>query len=230
MEQREATAWGVLAAAPRLGTLDALQQATAVLQREAPKNSTAAQYRSRVIELTQILNESVGAEVIGNQDTSLNLKTIDTPISNAQWLQARCAAIASLQTETQRLSAIDALVNSTSPGPHGFCKHRICFSARHCSTGDVSCLLRSCSQALTCLPATVCMDVSDDRLGSTDPSQAPHLNLGQGIASDPSAYFRPAIAVRPHVVLVTPCLTQLDKAARANCSSHTRMYLDYCYS
>lgn len=121
VEQREATAWSVLAAAPYIGTLDAIKQATATLQREAPKNSTAAQYRRRVIKLTQILNESVGAEVIGNQDTSLNLKTMDTPISNAQWLQARCAEIGLLRTEAQRLAAIDALVNSTNPGPRGFC-------------------------------------------------------------------------------------------------------------
>lgn len=123
VEQREASAWNVLAAAPHLGTHAALQRAAAALQRNAPENSTATQYRSRVIQLTQILNESIGAEVVGNQDTSLNLNTMDTPISNVQWLQARCAAIGSLPTEAQRLSAIDALVNSTSPGPHGFCTY-----------------------------------------------------------------------------------------------------------
>ena len=113
----------MLAAAPHLGTRVALQRATAALQRHAPENSTTTHYRSKVIQLTQILNESIGAEVVGNQDTSLNLNTMDTPISNVQWLQARCAAIASLPTEAQRLSAIDALVNITRPGPHGFCTY-----------------------------------------------------------------------------------------------------------
>jgi hypothetical protein len=141
VEQREAAAWSLLAAAPRLGTRHALQQAIATLQREAPKNVIASQYRSRVIELTRILNQSIGAEVIGNQDTSLNLETMDTPISNAQWLQARCAAIGTLQTEAQRLSAIDALVNSNSPGPRGFCTDMNCAFVLRRSSVDASSLL-----------------------------------------------------------------------------------------
>lgn len=139
-------AWSVLAAAPYLGSRDALKQATTTLHREAPKNSNATRYRRRVIELTQILNESVGAEVIGNQDTSLNLKTMDTPISNVQFLQARCAAIGSLQTEAQRLSAIDALVNSTSPGPRGFCTAQNTL-LRGTARVDASCL---CAPAHRC--------------------------------------------------------------------------------
>lgn len=68
----------------------------------------------------------------------------------------------------------------------------------------------------------VCMDVLDDDLGSPDPSRAPHLNRGQGVASDPSAYFRPAIAVRPDVASLPLCLLHHSEAS-AKFATDTRI-------
>jgi hypothetical protein len=49
-----------------------------------------------------------------------NLDLIDRPITNADWLRQRFAAIRLLESEAARRNAIDEIVNWTNPGPGGF--------------------------------------------------------------------------------------------------------------
>ena len=49
-----------------------------------------------------------------------NLDAIDLGLNNRVWLRERFAEIRALNTETDRLAKIDAIVNWTNPGPGGF--------------------------------------------------------------------------------------------------------------
>ena len=62
------------------------------------------------------LNLQVGGEVLGNQDTDLNTKTMDTPISDAQFLLRAIATISALPTTAAQLAAIHGLLHRTDPG------------------------------------------------------------------------------------------------------------------
>jgi hypothetical protein len=48
------------------------------------------------------------------------LDTAETPLNNAAWLRARFAQIRAIQSEADRLAAIDRTVRWTDPGPDGF--------------------------------------------------------------------------------------------------------------
>ncbi len=49
-----------------------------------------------------------------------NLDLIDRPITNADWLLKRFAAIRALESDAARRTAIDEILNWTNPGPGGF--------------------------------------------------------------------------------------------------------------
>ncbi len=49
-----------------------------------------------------------------------NLDLIDRPITNADWLLKRFAAIRALDTDAARRTAIDEILNWSNPGPGGF--------------------------------------------------------------------------------------------------------------
>ncbi len=68
-----------------------------------------------MVELAAALNASVGAEVLANQDTSLNLATIDEPLGDREWLLAEIIAAIEADPQRQR-DAIGALVNYSDPG------------------------------------------------------------------------------------------------------------------
>jgi len=59
-----------------------------------------------VLALTTLLDSSVGGEVLGNQDTDLNTRTMDTPISDARFLLRTIAAIAALPTVPAQHAAL----------------------------------------------------------------------------------------------------------------------------
>ena len=48
------------------------------------------------------------------------LDTLDYPLNNRRWLKDRFNAIRNLAHESERLKAIDEIVNWTNPGPGGF--------------------------------------------------------------------------------------------------------------
>ncbi len=73
-------------------------------------------YRQRVFDLAAALNASVGAEVLANQDASLNLATIDEALSDKAWLLAQVAAIEAETSPQRQRDAVGALVNYSNPG------------------------------------------------------------------------------------------------------------------
>ena len=119
VEVCEAAAWAALTAAPQTGSRLAIARASAALQQNNT-NATTASYRAEVIKLVDALDASIGAAVISNQDSTLGVGTMDTPLSDAAFLLASIREISTLSGEVARLSAIEALVNETDPGPGGY--------------------------------------------------------------------------------------------------------------
>ena len=120
VELNEQDAWRALAQAPAVGSLPALAAARAALARRDPNASLAAHLRVHVFRLAAALNASIGLEVLGNQDVTGNLKTIDTPLSDAAFIKDAVRTITAMASETARLAGIAKLVNHSDPGPGGF--------------------------------------------------------------------------------------------------------------
>jgi hypothetical protein len=49
-----------------------------------------------------------------------NLDTIDFPLNERIWLEQQFESIGHMETEQERLAAIDAILNRTNPGPGGY--------------------------------------------------------------------------------------------------------------
>ena len=86
----------------------------------------AAEWRQRVYTLAEALFQSIrqqlsvaryGAIAVGRGAT---LDSLETPLNNSGWLQARFAEAAALTKEDERLAAIDRIVQWTDPGPGGY--------------------------------------------------------------------------------------------------------------
>ena len=119
VEVCEAAALAALAASPHTGSKLAIEKATAALTQNNT-NATTAGLRAEVIKLVSALNSSIGLSEVSNQDSTLGVGTMDTPLSDAAFLLARLQEISQIASEAARLSAITALVNHTDPGPGGF--------------------------------------------------------------------------------------------------------------
>jgi hypothetical protein len=122
---RERRATEQLAAARTSATLPALAAAEAALAVD-PLARAGASLRARVFELAEALFQSVHMQLSVPRYAAIdpgrgaNLDLIDRPITNADWLRARFAAIRSLESETARRTAIEEILNWTNPGPGGF--------------------------------------------------------------------------------------------------------------
>ena len=115
VEQCQADAYTLLGTAASVGADAALLKASTVLRNNSV-NSTAQLWKTKVEQLFVAINISIGTEVLGNQDSSLNLATIETPISEAPFLLSTFGPIAKLPTEQAKLGAIASLLNWTDPG------------------------------------------------------------------------------------------------------------------
>lgn len=121
VEECEAAAWAALAASPQTGSKIAISRATAELTKNNT-NATIAGFRAEAVKLAAALGVSAPAS-ISNQDATLGIATMDTPLSEAAFLLGRLHEISQISgptSEAARLSAIEALVNHTDPGPGGF--------------------------------------------------------------------------------------------------------------
>jgi hypothetical protein len=149
------------------------------------RRAEAAYYRATTASLAAALNESVGGEVVGNQDTSLNMAYVDAPISDAAWLVAEVGALlagasnassGNASTEAERQAAIRAtFTHWGDPGPGGF----------YDDLGGDACNF----------------NVANRYAGgygygnsSAAASAAPRLVKGQGAEEDPGFYFTPLLA------------------------------------
>ena len=142
----------------------AIDEAMNILQQQ-DGNATHKTWRLACNELTILLNNTVGAEVIGNQDTSINMDTIDSPISDIQYLETMLANISSLSSTTAQLQAIQDILHWTDPGEGGFYDY---------------------------LGGDACYNYYTDSEQALSPS--PRLDRGEGAMEDPSFYYSPSIA------------------------------------
>lgn len=121
----EAQAYDKLKQARRGGSLAALDDAQAVLDR-AVTAPVARDLRARVFELAEALFQSVRMQLSVERYQAIdigrgaNLDLIDIPLNDRVWLERQFDAIRQLKDETDRRKQIDALVHWTDPGPGGF--------------------------------------------------------------------------------------------------------------
>ena len=111
--------------ASKTGALTAMKEAEDTLDR-AMTHRVAAGLRSRVFEMAEALFQSIRMQLsvprykaIG-VDRGANLDNIDFPLNNRPWLKERFAEIRRLESEAERLRAIQQIVDWTNPGPGGF--------------------------------------------------------------------------------------------------------------
>lgn len=117
----------VLAAAPRLGSLAAMQQATAVLatgtvEHELSTNPTLRNWHSTIEMLAGQLFKNIGIQLsVKKYGASgimrgASLDTLDVGLNNRVWLLHQFAHIRTLPTESARLTALQAIVDWKHPG------------------------------------------------------------------------------------------------------------------
>lgn len=121
----EAQAMEQLRAAPASGTSNALAAAEKTLDR-ATTERVKEDWRLRIHELAAALFQSISMQLSVEKykaiavDRGASLDTLDFPLNNRLWLRERFAKIRKLTSETDRLKAIEEIVEWTNPGPGGF--------------------------------------------------------------------------------------------------------------
>lgn len=121
----ESEALGVLRQAERLGSLHAMEQAGAILDR-ANTQPVSTDRRARVLELAEALFQSIHMQLSVEKYQAIavwrgaNLDSIDVPLNDRAWLEGQFATIRKLPREDDRLHALDAILSRTDPGPGGF--------------------------------------------------------------------------------------------------------------
>lgn len=119
---QEDRAMALLRRAKASGSLAAIAAAEEAL-RPAP---VAADLRARVFELAEALFQSIRMQLSVERYQAIavgrgaNLDLIDHPLNNGPWIHAKFAEIRTLNSEEERLKAIEAILNWTNPGPGGF--------------------------------------------------------------------------------------------------------------
>jgi hypothetical protein len=124
-EAAEAAARATLGEAKRLGSVKALAEAEAILDRVATERP-APELRARAFGLAEALFQSIRAQLSVKRyhaiaiERGANLDGIDAPLTDVGWLRRQIDAIRKLPDEKDRLARIDALLTRTDPGPGGF--------------------------------------------------------------------------------------------------------------
>ena len=122
---RERRALELLANARTGNPLSAITAAESALTVD-PAARAGAPLRARIFELGEALFQSIHMQLSVPRYAAIdagrgaNLDLIDRPITNADWLLKRFAAIRTLETDAARRTAIDEILNWTNPGPGGF--------------------------------------------------------------------------------------------------------------
>jgi hypothetical protein len=111
--------------APRTGTLAAMRDAEAVLDK-AVTERVSQDWRTRLFELAEALYQSIRMQLSVAKYQAIavgrgaNLDTLDFPLNSRLWLKEQFKELRQPMEETERLRRIDALVNWKNPGPGGF--------------------------------------------------------------------------------------------------------------
>jgi hypothetical protein len=138
----EEEAMEVLRKAKRSGAIDAMDEAERILDdarvdrfgadegkrdlnRPRP-DRVSEDLHERVSNMAEALYQSIRMQLSVKRFRAIaigrgaNFDLIDRPLNNVLWLEARFAEARALPKEKDRLSAIDAILNWTDPGPGGF--------------------------------------------------------------------------------------------------------------
>jgi hypothetical protein len=119
---QEERALTILRDAKRRGAVEAMAAAEAALR----PDPVAADLRARTFELAEALFQSIRMQLSVPRYQAIavgrgaNLDLIDHPLNNGPWLRAQFSEIRAMGSESDRLNAIDSIVNWTNPGPGGF--------------------------------------------------------------------------------------------------------------
>ncbi len=119
---QEAEAMSALREAPLTGSEAAVHGAETALARASSQHWA----RARVFEMAEALFQSIRMQLSVTRyagesaERGANLDMIDVPLNNRGFLRARFAAIRAMSAESNKLKAIDELVDWTNPGPGGF--------------------------------------------------------------------------------------------------------------
>lgn len=121
----EEQAMDQLRQADKIGALKAANEAERILD-EAASRPISTAWRTRLFQLAEALYQSIAMQL----DTRLykgqrevrgaNLDAVDYPLNNRPWLKERLAELRQMENEQEQLSAIQAILNYTNPGPGGF--------------------------------------------------------------------------------------------------------------
>jgi hypothetical protein len=115
----------ILRSASAAGTLAAMQASANVLERGITE-PVARDWHNRISELAEALFQSIGMQLSVEKykaiavDRGASLDTIDYPLNNRVWLKEQFARIRRLPSESERLRALEPILNWTDPGPGGF--------------------------------------------------------------------------------------------------------------
>lgn len=114
----------ILRNASRTGTLAAMQQAESVLDEADTISSTSAR-RARCNELAEALFQSISMQLNsrlhqGQHGRGTSHDTIDVPLNDRHWLKKQFADIRAIEQEKDRLTALNAVISRTDPGPGSF--------------------------------------------------------------------------------------------------------------
>jgi hypothetical protein len=121
----EESAMDDLRNARRAGSLAAMDRAQHSLD-GATRDAVAEQWHARVFELAEALFQSIRMQLSVEKykaistDRGATLDTLDVPLNSRLWLEQRFDEVRKLSGESDRLGALDQIVNWTNPGPGGF--------------------------------------------------------------------------------------------------------------
>lgn len=121
----EAHAMDKLRLAPVAGSLRAMQEAEAILDR-VDSDKVAPDLRARIHELAEALYQSIRMQLSVERykaiavERGANLDTLDLPLNDRRWLKHQFQEIRQVPVEFDRQRALEALLNWTNPGPGGF--------------------------------------------------------------------------------------------------------------
>jgi hypothetical protein len=122
---QEEAAMDELRRAQNSGAMESMSRAQQILDRSVAGHP-AEDWRGRVFELAGALFDSIRMQLSVEKyhaisvDRGATLDTIDRPVNSRVWLDQRFAEIRKMETEADRLAAVDEILNWTNPGPGGF--------------------------------------------------------------------------------------------------------------
>lgn len=121
----ERSAKDALMHAKNTGAVQAIENATGILE-QAVQKPIRPELRQRCFALADSVYNSIGSQLTVKkpQDAMAGrgnfMDNIDLPLNDSRWLLSQSAKIKKLSTETERVDAIDKLLNRSDPDPGGF--------------------------------------------------------------------------------------------------------------